>query len=59
MPIQEKACITAGFFLYIYIYMVLHSVEPIGADYSYLSEVLLTAIVSISTNAPIGSLATW
>ena len=57
MHIQEKACCYAGFFLYIY--MVLHSVEPIGADYSYLSEVLLTAIVSISTNAPIGSLATW
>lgn len=56
MHIQEKACCYAGFFLYIWF---LHSLEPIGADYSYLSEVLLTAMVSISTNAPIGSLATW
>lgn len=55
MPIQEKACCYAGFFLYI---LVCHSLVPIQVRL-YLSEVLLTAIVSISTNAPIGSLATW
>lgn len=56
MHIQEKPAVMQAFSC-IYGWSLIRA--NTGTAYNYLSDVLLTAIVSISTNAPIGSLATW